>query len=89
MNNRISAAIVAAFLMTLGLAACQKTEPQAEGPAEKVGQKLDEAASKAAVHINAIAEKAGQGLSKAGEKIEQSAKEARAENNDQGNDASK
>lgn len=88
MITRISAALGAAILVT-GLAACQKTEPETEGPAEKVGQKIDEAASKAAVHINAIAEKAGEGLAKAGEKIEQSAKEAQANNEAQKEEPSK
>ncbi len=89
MNKQIGMATVSAFLLVLGLAACQKTEPQTEGPAEKVGQKLDEAASKAAVHINTIAEKAGQGLAKAGEKIEQTAKQAQEKNAEQTSDASK
>lgn len=89
MNSRIHAAIVSAILAMLGLVACQKTEPASEGPAEKVGQKIDEAASKAAVHINAIAEKAGEGLSKAGEKIEQTAKDAQNKNEEQNSDSSK
>jgi hypothetical protein len=89
MNSRIYAAILSAILATLGLVACQKTEPASEGPAEKVGQKIDEAASKAAVHINAIAEKAGEGLSKAGEKIEQTAKDAQKENEEQKSESSK
>ncbi|MDQ9171736.1 hypothetical protein Q8A64_15080 [Oxalobacteraceae bacterium R-40] len=89
MNSRIHAAIVSAILAMLGLVACQKTEPVSEGPAEKVGQKIDEAASKAAVHINAIAEKAGEGLSKAGEKIEQTAKDAQNKNEEQNSDSSK
>jgi hypothetical protein len=89
MNTRIQIAIASAILAVSGLTACQKTEPVAEGPAEKVGQKIDEAASKAAVHINAIAEKAGQGLSKAGEKMEQTAKEAQSKNDAQKDDTSK
>jgi hyperosmotically inducible protein len=89
MNTRIQLVIATAILAVSGLAACQKTEPVAEGPAEKVGQKIDEAASKAAVHINAIAEKAGEGLSKAGEKIEQTAKDAQTKNDTQKDDASK
>ncbi len=88
MKSLIPAVIAPAFLLVLGLAGCQKTEPTTEGPAEKVGQKIDEAASKASVHINAIAEKAGQGLAKAGEKIEQTAKNAQ-EKNDAQTDASK
>jgi hypothetical protein len=89
MNTSIQLAIGSAILAVSTLTACQKTEPAAEGPAEQVGQKIDEAASKAAVHINAIAEKAGQGLSKAGEKIEQTAQEAQSRNNEQKEDASK
>ncbi|MGV3742712.1 MAG: hypothetical protein ACO1NO_10425, partial [Burkholderiaceae bacterium] len=67
MRSAIPAALASAMLIVLGLTGCQKTEPTTEGPAEKVGQKIDEATSKAAVHLNAIAEKAGQGLAKAGE----------------------
>jgi hypothetical protein len=89
MMKRISLAIGSAIFVFLGLAACQKNESQAEGPAEKVGQKIDEAASKAAVHINAIAEKAGEGLAKAGEKIEQTAKEAQAKDGAQKDEAAK
>jgi hypothetical protein len=89
MNTRIQLAVASAILTVFSLAACQKTEPAAEGPAEKVGQKIDEAASKAAVHINAIAEKAGQGLAKAGEKIEQSAHDAQSRNDEQKDGASK
>lgn len=89
MNRKFNTALALSIVSVLGLAACQKTEPVAEGPAEKVGQKLDQAASKAAVHINAIAEKAGQGLAKAGEKIEQTAKEAQEKNNEPKNDSSK
>lgn len=89
MNTSIQLVIASAILAVSGLTACQKTEPASEGPAEKVGQKIDEAASKAAVHINAIAEKAGQGLSKAGEKIEQTAQDAQSKNNEQKDGASK
>jgi len=89
MKSAIPAAIASSILIVLGLTACQKTEPTTEGPAEKVGQKIDEATSKAAVHLNAIAEKAGQGLAKAGEKIEQTAKNAQEKNDAQTNDASK
>lgn len=89
MNGKFSTALALGLVFVLSLAGCQKTEPVTEGPAEKVGQKLDQAASKAAVHINAIAEKAGQGLAKAGEKMEQKAKEAQEKNNEPKNDASK
>lgn len=89
MSIRVSTVIALSTVLVFGLAACQKTESTAEGPAEKVGQQLDQAASKAAVHINAIAEKAGQGLSKAGDQIEETAKEARENNAEQKNDAAK
>ena len=49
------------------LAGCQRDDPaRTEGPAEQVGQKLDQAAVKAAEGINRLAEKAGQGMEKAG-----------------------
>lgn len=89
MNTRISLAIGSAVLVFFGLSGCQKTEPETEGTAEKVGQKIDEATSKAAVHLNAIAERAGEGLAKAGEKLEQKAKEAQEKNEAQNDGATK
>jgi hypothetical protein len=63
------------------LAGCQRDDPaRTEGPAEQVGQKLDQAAVKAAEGINKLAEKAGQGMEKAGENMQEAARDAKAKN---------
>lgn len=65
-------------ILCVGLSACQKVETTTEkGPAEKIGQQLDQAAAKAAVELNKVAEQAGKGLEKAGEKIQNAAKDAK------------
>ena len=51
-HKGITAALLAAFMIT-GLAACEK-----EGPAEKMGEAIDEAASDAADKIEDVADKA-------------------------------
>lgn len=75
------AALTAMSAFALMLAGCEKTDPVTEkGPAERVGERIDEATSKAAVQLNSIAEKAGEGISKAGEKLKENAQEAQAKN---------
>lgn len=80
MKALIAYAVV--VLMSGVLAACQKNESRADaaqkGPAEEVGQKLDQAAAKAAVEINKAAEQAGKGLQKAGESLQSKANEAQS-----------
>ena len=51
-------------LMVVGLAACDK-----KGPAEKAGEKIDNAAEKAGEKIDNAANKAGEKLNEAGDKI--------------------
>ena len=51
-------------LMVVGLAACEK-----KGPAEKAGEKIDNAAEKAGEKIDNAANKAGEKLNEAGDKI--------------------
>ncbi|MBK4733055.1 hypothetical protein [Noviherbaspirillum pedocola] len=74
--------ITLAFCLTLAaLAGCERnTPPEAKGPAEKAGEKIDQAAAKAAQGINNLADKAGSGLQKAGENMQKEAKEAQANN---------
>lgn len=68
--------------MLLGaLAGCQRNDPaQTKGPAEQVGQKLDQAAVKATEGINKLAEKAGKGMEKAGENMQNAARDAQTKN---------
>ncbi len=76
----LTTAITVSFLVA-GLSACEKKETAADkGPAEKAGQQLDQAAAKAAVEINKVAEQAGKGLEKAGENIQNAAKNAQTKN---------
>lgn len=64
-------------VLTIGLSACEQKETAADrGPAEKAGEKIDQAAAKASVHLNKLAEQAGKGLQQAGEKIQGAARDA-------------
>jgi hypothetical protein len=75
-------ALIAAACLAVGLAACQKHDNASgeKGPAERVGQQLDQAASKAGEELNKAAEKAGQGLQKAGRDLQDKAAEAQKNN---------
>jgi hypothetical protein len=73
--------VLALGMLLAALAGCQRNEPaRTEGPAEKAGQKIDQAAAKAAAGINKLAEKAGAGMEKAGENMQKEAREAQAKN---------
>jgi len=68
-------------MLIAALAGCQRNDPaRTEGPAEKVGQKIDQAAVKATEGINKLAEKAGAGMEKAGQNIKKEAEQAQAKN---------
>ena len=68
-------------VVLVALAGCQRNDTASTaGPAEQVGQKLDQAAVKAAEGLNKLAEKAGQGMEKAGENMQDAAREAKAKN---------
>ena len=56
--------VVLALLMTVGLASCEK------GPAEKAGERIDNAAENAGDKIEDATDKAGDKLEEAGDKIE-------------------
>ena len=75
--SKIISTTAVAAVLSCALAGCQKQETTAEkGPAEQAGQKLDQAASQAATEINKATLAAGKGLEKAGEKIQDAAKDA-------------
>ena len=80
--TKICISTFASGALVLGLAGCQKTDtaadeaPAQKGPAEKVGEQLDKAASEAAKHLNTMAEHAGKGLEKAGEALQKESKDA-------------
>jgi hypothetical protein len=75
------ASVFALGMLLAALAGCQRDDQAStEGPAEKVGQKIDQAAVKAAEGINKLAEKAGQGMEKAGENMQDAAREAQTKN---------
>ena len=80
MKTTVTSALALAMLLA-ALAGCQRNDPaRTEGPAEKVGQKIDQAAVKATEGINKLAEKAGKGMEKAGENMQNAAKEAQSKN---------
>ena len=69
--------IPALMLVLAGLSACNKPEEtSAKGPAEAAGAKIDEVAAKAAIELNKLGEKAGQGLEKAGASMQNAARDA-------------
>lgn len=61
--NKLSVAALA-LLFAIGLTACEK------GPAEKAGEKIDNAAEKMGDKIEDATDKAGDKLEEAGDKIE-------------------
>ena len=68
---------IAVGMLLAALAGCQRDDPaRTTGPAEQVGQKIDQAAVKASEGINKLAEKAGKGMEKAGANMQNAAKEA-------------
>jgi predicted small lipoprotein YifL len=80
MKTTVKSAFALCMLLA-ALAGCQRNDPaSAAGPAEKAGQKLDQAAVKAAEEVNKLAEKAGKGMEKAGESMQNAAREAKAKN---------
>lgn len=68
--------------LVFGLSACEKkaAETEGKGPAERAGQQIDQAATKAGEQLNKFAEEAGKGLQTAGKKIQNAADEAQKKN---------
>ena len=62
-TNRLSIATLT-LLLAFGLTACEK------GPAEKAGEKIDNAAERAGDKIEDATDKAGDKMEEAGDKIE-------------------
>ena len=80
MKKTVTSALVLGMLLA-ALAGCQRDDPaRTTGPAEQVGQKIDQAAVKATEGLNKLAEKAGKGMEKAGENMQNAAKEAQTTN---------
>lgn len=80
MKTSVTSAVALGMLLA-ALAGCQRNDTaRTEGPAEQVGQKIDQAAVKATEGINKLAEKAGAGMEKAGENIRKEAEQAQAKN---------
>ena len=77
--TRMFRMFVCAGIAAFSLAACQKKEEPPPGPAEQLGRKLDQAATQGAVELNKMGENAGKALEKAGEAIQNKAKEAQQE----------
>lgn len=82
LTQTLSIAVIGLALM--GLSACHKPDDVSttKGPAETAGAKIDAATAKAATELNKLGEKAGEGLEKAGAKMQNAARDAQT-NNDQ------
>jgi hypothetical protein len=82
MKTTVTSALALGILL-VATAGCQRNEPASTaGPAEKAGQKLDQAAVKAAEGLNKLAEKAGAGMEKVGENMQNAARDAQSKNAD-------
>ena len=80
MKTTLSSALAISMLLAT-LAGCQRDDPaRTAGPAEKAGQKLDQAAVKATEGINKLAEKAGASMEKVGENMQNAARDAQNKN---------
>ena len=80
MKTPVTSAIALCMLLA-ALAGCERHDTaNTEGPAEKVGQKIDQAAVKATEGVNKLAEKAGAGMENAGENMRKAAEQAQAKN---------
>jgi hypothetical protein len=87
MFNKSAFMLCAAATLLLGLAACEKKDDTAKGPAEQAGAQLDAAAAKAGEALNkagveagkelqAAGAQAGEAMKKSGEKLEKASKDA-------------
>jgi len=78
-HRKSALSLMAIGLLVVQLSACEKTDVASDekGPAEKVGQQLDQAASRAGEEINKAAEKAGKGLQELGQKLQNEAQQER------------
>lgn len=68
--------VIAGIAMAV-VAACEKKEEPAPGPAETLGRKIDEAAARGVVELNKMGEHAGRALEKAGETLQRKSEEAK------------
>lgn len=77
-STRSVVSLIAMGVLAASLGACQKNEAvtENEGPAEKAGQQLDQAAARASEELNKVAEKAGKGLQEIGRKLQNEAQDA-------------
>lgn len=73
-SNRMLVSFVTAALLVAGLAACEKKEA---GPAETVGQKIDETAATVSEKAKETTAKLGEKMEEAGQSIQKSADEAK------------
>jgi hypothetical protein len=65
--------------LAAGLAACERPDPGAQpnGPAERTGERLDQALSRAGDELNKVAERTGKNLEEFGRRLQAEAQEAR------------
>jgi hypothetical protein len=71
-----TASLLAAGTLVIAVAGCERHQDSAQGPAEKAGQQLDQAAAKAGEELNKAALEAGKGLQQLGEKLQDQAQNA-------------
>ncbi|RJF97036.1 hypothetical protein D3870_19915 [Noviherbaspirillum cavernae] len=74
--RKTATAVLGVAALAAVLTACQKKdEMSGKGPAEKAGEKIDQAAAKASEELSKVGEKTGQALQDAGQKLESKAQE--------------
>lgn len=71
--NKCAMATLTMGVLIAGLFGCEKKE----GPAEEAGKEIDKVVEEAGEKINAEVEKAGEQIEKAGEEIQDEAKDAK------------
>lgn len=72
--KKVLMTVLAGSLLAVGLAACQKKD---EGPAERAGKQIDEAATTAARKIEEVTAKVGEKMQEAGQNIQKAADDAK------------
>lgn len=79
MSKAWAARLLLAGALAAGLAACERQERSAEetGPAERAGEQLDQALTRAGDELNKVAEKTGKNLQELGRRLQDEAREAR------------
>lgn len=78
MNRSMAARLLLVGALAATLAACERQERSAheKGPAERTGEQIDQALTRAGDELNKVAEKTGKNLQELGRRLQSEAREA-------------